>query len=133
MKQDIPWNRLVIEAFVIVGSILLAFGIDAWWDERQERAEEGIALKALLEEFETNLPYFRLTHEFHVQAAEDTSDLLDLLLAAPLDSLVKALDSQLASLIATITRETATGTVNTLLASGKIDLIQNQELQQLQF
>ena len=30
-----------------VGSILLAFGIEAWWDERQERAEEQTLLTAL--------------------------------------------------------------------------------------
>lgn len=36
MKQDIQWNRLAVEAFVIVGSILLAFAIDAWWDRTQQ-------------------------------------------------------------------------------------------------
>ena len=41
MKQEIPWNKFVVEAFVIVGSILLAFAIDAWWDERQERAHHN--------------------------------------------------------------------------------------------
>jgi hypothetical protein len=40
MKQEIPWNRFAIEAIVIVGSILLAFAIDAWWDERQSEARE---------------------------------------------------------------------------------------------
>jgi len=28
-----------VEGVVIVGSILLAFGIDAWWEGRQERDE----------------------------------------------------------------------------------------------
>ena len=28
--------RLVVEVLAIVASILLAFGIDAWWEERQE-------------------------------------------------------------------------------------------------
>jgi len=31
------WTRWLAETFVIVGSILLAFGIDAWWDRRGER------------------------------------------------------------------------------------------------
>ena len=35
---------------MIVGSILLAFGIDAWWEGRQERAEEGRYITALLDE-----------------------------------------------------------------------------------
>ncbi len=40
MKPQIPWLRVFVEGVVIVGSILLAFGIQAWWDERQERGEE---------------------------------------------------------------------------------------------
>ena len=37
-SQPSRFVRLVTEAAVIVLSILLAFAIDAWWDERQERA-----------------------------------------------------------------------------------------------
>jgi len=36
---------------VIVGSILLASGIDAWWDERQDRAEEQRLLLSIHEDF----------------------------------------------------------------------------------
>jgi hypothetical protein len=39
---------------VIVGSILLAFAIDAWWDGRQQRALEAQYLDALQEEMTTN-------------------------------------------------------------------------------
>lgn len=34
--QGVSIRRVVIEGLVIVGSILLAFGIDAWWDTRQK-------------------------------------------------------------------------------------------------
>ncbi len=37
-NEKIPWKRISVEAAAIVASILLAFSIDAWWDERQERA-----------------------------------------------------------------------------------------------
>jgi hypothetical protein len=46
--QSIPWKRLSVEAFAIVASILLAFSIDAWWDDRQQRNEEQTVLQALL-------------------------------------------------------------------------------------
>ena len=36
MSRQISWWRVLSEGVVIVGSILLAFGIQAWWDERQE-------------------------------------------------------------------------------------------------
>ena len=48
-----PRLRVLTEGFVIVASILLAFGIDAWWDGRQERAEEQRLLVSLADEFAT--------------------------------------------------------------------------------
>ena len=39
---------------MIVGSILLAFGIEAWWANRQERQDEAILLADLTEEFRDN-------------------------------------------------------------------------------
>ena len=51
MPEPKNWKRLALEGMVIVGSILLAFGIEAWWNETQERAEERQALGALAREF----------------------------------------------------------------------------------
>jgi hypothetical protein len=48
------WRRLTIEAFVIVGSILLAFAIDAAWDTRQAREELREVLEGLGTELEEN-------------------------------------------------------------------------------
>ena len=48
------WKRLSIEATVIVGSILLAFAIDAWWDQRQERSLERTALIGLQSEYQNH-------------------------------------------------------------------------------
>ena len=46
------WKRIYAEGAVIVVSILLAFWIDAWWNDRQIREEEVAVLSALLTEFE---------------------------------------------------------------------------------
>jgi len=53
--QTIPWKRISVESIAIVASILLAFGIDAWWGERLERSQEQILLTRLSTEFLTNL------------------------------------------------------------------------------
>ena len=47
----IPWRRGFLEAVVIVTSILLAFGIQAWWDDLQEQEEEREILIGLEGEF----------------------------------------------------------------------------------
>jgi hypothetical protein len=48
--QKIPWKRVAVEVFTIVGSILLAFAIDAWWDESRDREDAEIVLTSLHEE-----------------------------------------------------------------------------------
>ena len=49
--QPLPWKRLVAEAAAIVLSILLAFAIDAWWDDRGERRAEQLLLQRLKADF----------------------------------------------------------------------------------
>ncbi len=49
--RDISWKRLSAEVAAIVFSILLAFWIDAWWDERKELLEEREILVGLQVEF----------------------------------------------------------------------------------
>lgn len=51
-NQIISLKRIAIEAVVIVGSILLAFAIDARWDDHQDRQREKEILEGLLTEFE---------------------------------------------------------------------------------
>ena len=54
-NQPVPWLRIGAESVAIVGSILLAFAIDAWWDTRVERAEEQAHIEALKDQFERTL------------------------------------------------------------------------------
>jgi len=51
---NIQWKRLSIEAAAIVASILLAFAIDAWWAEQNDRRAESEILDRLHEEFTLN-------------------------------------------------------------------------------
>ena len=55
MLENIRWSRVLLEGVVIVGSILLAFGIQAWWDQRQERHAETEYITAIRDEIERNL------------------------------------------------------------------------------
>jgi len=49
--QKTPWKRIGIEVTVIVVSILLAFAIDAWWENRIERAAGQVLLQQLKADF----------------------------------------------------------------------------------
>ena len=49
------WKRLLIEGFVIVVSILLAFAIDAWWDERQQLSDAEDQAARVVAELRVNV------------------------------------------------------------------------------
>jgi hypothetical protein len=46
--------RLALEVLVIIFSILVAFAVDAWWDQRQEDREEVLVLRSVLDEARAN-------------------------------------------------------------------------------
>lgn len=48
-------SRLFMEGAVIVVSILLAFAIDAWWEERQEAEEAGLQIERVVAELKANV------------------------------------------------------------------------------
>ena len=50
--RKIPWPRIAVEGVAIVASILLAFSIDAWWGDRQQRETEQVVLQALLDDLQ---------------------------------------------------------------------------------
>jgi len=50
-EGKVLWRRAVIEAVVIVASILMAFALDAWWAGVQARQQERQYLVALRREF----------------------------------------------------------------------------------
>ncbi len=54
-SRGLPWLRILVEGVVIVGSILLAFAIDAWWDGRQDRTQEQAYLRMLATDMQETL------------------------------------------------------------------------------
>lgn len=115
---------------MIVGSILLAFGIDAAWEGRQERVEERLALEALGAEFDESVRGLTVAHRIQVEFAEKSGTLDSLLTEGARRSTIHVIDSLLTPLVAFRTPDPATGSLSMLLASGRIDLIRNSELQQ---
>ena len=57
--QKTSWKRLSLEAAAIIASILLAFWIDAGWDQREDAARERIVLETLL----SDMREFQLARE----------------------------------------------------------------------
>ena len=51
-SRNTHWPRIFAEGGAIVVSILLAFWIDAWWDDRADEQQERALLNALLQDFQ---------------------------------------------------------------------------------
>jgi len=54
MTSRTPWTRLIAEGAVVVGSILVAFAIDASWDQRRDRVLQLELLASLQGALESN-------------------------------------------------------------------------------
>jgi hypothetical protein len=53
-SRSIPWPRILAEGGAIVVSILLAFGIQAWWEGAQERELELEYVESLIEDLRSD-------------------------------------------------------------------------------
>jgi hypothetical protein len=76
LKTSDQWRRIAIESFVIVGSILLAFAIDAAWQESQDRRKEEAALVSLTSEFTENRQRLLASKATHLRARDDALGML---------------------------------------------------------
>ena len=125
LPKDIPWLRLLVEGAVIVGSILLAFGIEAWWDGAQDRVAERDILSGLLIDFQENEQQVAdqlLMREWEVSIA---GDLTGQLRAAPPSTELVVADSVLMSLLTSSTFDPITSTLDASVSSGQVALIRS--------
>lgn len=129
--QTIQWKRLAIEASAIVISILLAFGIDAWWDERQIRSEEQEILQGLREEFVSiheKLTGDNIQHAQSLQILEGLLLTFDNGLSANSES---AVDAALLDMIGPGTSDLGNGTLDALISSGRTEILESRKLRTL--
>jgi hypothetical protein len=117
------------EGVVIVVSILLAFGIDAWWSAHGERVEERELLQNLLTEMSEN--HQRLT--LSLVAVEDGVEDVRLFIHRSSDE-VAAWDPDSAwvdivvSLERTWSQELAFGVLDAATSSGRLAILKNARL-----
>jgi hypothetical protein len=71
IKADkIPWKRLSVEAAAIVVSILLAFAIDAWWEDQARSSDEVESLELIRRDLETSIELLELHASFVAGASQ---------------------------------------------------------------
>jgi hypothetical protein len=126
--QTIPWKRIAVEAAAIVASILLAFAIDAWWEDRQTRIDEQQFLLGLRSEFATNREILGSELSAHLKSLESLEDILTLIEGGQTDDARLTALAALDEMQAPRTIDLGNGTLNALLSSGRVEILQNREL-----
>ncbi|MAD33962.1 MAG: hypothetical protein CMJ88_09410 [Planctomycetes bacterium] len=123
----LPSTTRLAEGAVIVLSILVAFGLDAWWDYAKKRNAEADHLRALLIDFEQTRAGMEATiahgeriieHAKNLSAAVDAD-------AAPTDA---RMDAMLFELMSLPTFEPVVGAYEELIGAGNLRLITDKEL-----
>jgi hypothetical protein len=130
VNQKIPLKRISIEAIAVVGSILLAFAIDAWWQERQERQEETEQLSRLHAEFSVNIERVDGYRDRHVRVQQATEEIFEIIQAAQ-DKGQSSADLPsviIRQMIQFQTFEADTPVLDGLVRSGALEIIESREL-----
>ena len=128
--KQVPWLRVFAEGVVIVGSILLAFGIEAAWEGREQSQRREALLAALGSDMALARAEVDRVEAFHLLGRSAAADLLNVKETSPLsddqshsvDSLVAAIWGSPASYDAPL------GAVESLVASGDLDILSDPAL-----
>ena len=131
MSGRLPWGRVLAEGVVIVASILLAFGIDAWWDDRGTRAEEALALRDLSSDFQQNLRSLESNIRHHRRTVDAGARLLEIVHRAEPVPVRAQLDSLLILGFGDhVTFDPRSAALDDLMASGRLGIIRDDVLRE---
>lgn len=122
------WPRILAEAVVVVVSILLAFGIDAWWEDRQVRFEEQQILRGLSEEFLSIHEVLERHMAMHLQNLQSLEDVLFMIDSGLSDDAGAIVEAALLEMVTPTTSDIGNGTLAALLGSGRLDILTRRTL-----
>lgn len=127
-EANAPGPRLLLEATAIVVSILLAFAIDAAWQEHQERGFEREALQGLLEEHQGHQEALAGHRELNLAVRRAVADLITACRQGAFPSGEPGLDVAMWLLRIPATADLGGGVRIALISSGRLEALSSREL-----
>lgn len=127
--MDQPSSRfryLLAESVMIIVSILVAFALDAWWDNQQDREAEQAYLAALHSDFLETRARLAVTKDHELEVIRDSRRLLGMEEDPPPTG--TALDSMLFAVWSLPALEPVNGALDELVSSGQLRLIRDEPL-----
>lgn len=128
--SNIPWNRILVEGVAITASILIAFAIDAWWEDRQETESEIRNLVRVSAELEANSEIIQSKLRTIEGSIEATSTFISWMGPQPTILEKELLVEQWDTLYAIGFFSLQRSATRDYLASGQTDMAKNLEVRQ---
>ncbi len=124
--------RLLLEALVVIGSILAAFAIDAWWDGRGDRQAERALLARLQADLATLRPELESVEAEHRERRDACVALLEMLSVGDVLPTTPEVDRLVAwAFIGARTFRPGSGAAEAFLSGDGSRLVRNQRLADL--
>lgn len=128
-NSQIPWRRLCVEGAAIVVSILLAFWIDAWWSEREDKNEERALLVALGSDLRKLNIEIREVRVYVAALNKIVQQLISLSTSADIEIRDAELDDLLSQSMYNVSAwNLHTPVLSSLFSAGELDKISNGDL-----
>lgn len=123
------WKKYIYDSIVIIGSILIAFAIDAWWSNRSDLKQKEALLINLKQDFEESkeqLEQLKINH-YRIEKNLET-----LLLWSEKESLSEENIIQFDSILGVVwwrqVYDPQMGTLESIISTGRFDIIGNKKL-----
>ena len=123
-----PLVWLLLQTAAIVGSILLAFAIDAWWGERKEVVEKNALLESVRAEMQSNRNRLDTDRVYRQGAMHSAKQLLAAIESGRFEDASATLDHRLADLTWFSNEAISTAAVESLLDGGLIAAVESDKL-----
>jgi hypothetical protein len=129
LKPQVPWLRVFVEGVVIVGSILLAFGIEAWWDGVQEEEKVRQDLLGVAQEIAENRERVLWQVDLMERIAVGGAAMAEMM-ESDRESTMTDLPDTLAWLVMSTgpTLDASSGALDALITSGRLASVDDLEL-----
>lgn len=128
LSKDIPWLRVWVEGVVIVGSILLAFALDAWWDNQHREDELQAHLEVVSREMQSTREALQRVLKVHDLNAHLAEHLRSALSQVAEGSEVVVSDTLVGPLFPQATADVTTRSLDVFIAVGALELIEDPEI-----
>lgn len=123
---------LLVESLAVIASILVAFGLDAWWNERQLRIDLLENLSSVAEEIEANLDALEVETLFHRTAVASIDDLVSRIDAAEGGAWLTLPDTIASfAFVFPPVFDAATGALDALVAGGGLARLRDPRLKRI--